>query len=35
MTANKIKEIISDYIWEFENGYINAYELVQKLKTLK
>ena len=29
-----IKERIEDYIWEFENGYINAYELVQRLKTL-
>jgi len=28
------KEMINDLIWEFENGHITPYELVQKLKEL-
>lgn len=29
-----MKEKIEDLIWEFENGSINPYELVKKLKEL-
>ena len=34
MTIYEIKDMINDFIWDFENGHLNAYELIQKIKEL-
>jgi len=30
----QLKEQINDLIWDFDNGHLNPYELVQKIKEL-
>lgn len=32
MTTQKLNEIITELIWEFDNGHISSYELVNGLK---
>lgn len=31
---NQLKDMINDLLWDFDNGHLNPYELVQKIKEL-
>ena len=31
---NQLKDMINDLLWDFDNGHLNPYELVQKIAEL-
>ncbi len=33
-TKEQLKDMINDLLWDFDNGNLNPYELVEKIKEL-